>query len=80
MTAGSFFAVGAALTSFYQSLQDMSSFMHFPICATYCTLSADMQWHDACGCHFATPPLKKNSGLSRQTAERNYFQTNLSHD
>ena len=27
------------VTSFYQSLQAMSSFMHFPICATYCTLS-----------------------------------------
>ena len=27
------------VTSFCQSLQAMSSFMHFPICATYCTLS-----------------------------------------
>ena len=27
------------VTSFYRSLQAMSSFMHFPICATYCTLS-----------------------------------------
>ena len=25
----------------YQSLQAMSSFMHFPICATYCTLSLE---------------------------------------
>ena len=31
------------VTSFYQSLQAMSSFMHFPICATYCTLSCKMQ-------------------------------------
>ena len=28
------------VTSFYQSLQAMSSFMLFSICATYCTLSA----------------------------------------
>lgn len=27
------------VTSFYQSLQAMSSFMRFSICATYCTLS-----------------------------------------
>ena len=27
------------VTSFCQSLQAMSFFMHFPICATYCTLS-----------------------------------------
>ena len=27
------------VTSFYQSLQAMSSFMLFPICASYCTLS-----------------------------------------
>ena len=27
------------VTSFYQSLQAMSSFMLFSICATYCTLS-----------------------------------------
>ena len=29
------------VTSFYQSLQAMSSFMRFSICATYCTLSTD---------------------------------------
>ena len=28
------------VTSFYQSLQAMSSFLRFSICATYCTLSA----------------------------------------
>ena len=27
------------VTSFYQSLQAMSSFVRFPICASYCTLS-----------------------------------------
>jgi len=27
------------VTSFYQSLQAMSSFMRFSICASYCTLS-----------------------------------------
>ena len=27
------------VTSFYQSLQTMSSFMYFPFCAIYCTLS-----------------------------------------
>jgi len=36
------------VTSFYQSLQAMSSFMHFPICATYCTLSRYSRSH-RCG-------------------------------
>jgi hypothetical protein len=35
------------VTSFYQSLQAMSSFMRFSICATYCTLSL----------HSSLPPL-----------------------
>ena len=32
-------SLGCVVTSFYQSLQAMSSFLLFSICATYCTLS-----------------------------------------
>ena len=35
----SHYTIAMVVTSFYQSLQAMSSFLPFSICATYCTLS-----------------------------------------
>ena len=49
------------VTSFYQSLQAMSSFMRFSICATYCTLSKELS-------HFASGLEKDLSAVENAVA------------